>query len=161
MGAGKSAVLAEASDALALRRIVHAAVDLDALAVACLPHAVSSDDVMYRNLQAVCENYASLGVTRILLARALESRDELETCRSAVSAGSTVVCRLVAGVEAMQQRVKNRESGVLQAESVARVAILNDILDRVHLEDFIVSNQSRSVTEVAEEMLRKAAWISD
>jgi len=37
MGAGKSAVMGEASDILARRRIVHAAIDLDALGVAHLP----------------------------------------------------------------------------------------------------------------------------
>ena len=37
MGAGKTAVLAEASDILALRQIAHAAIDLDALGLAHLP----------------------------------------------------------------------------------------------------------------------------
>jgi len=37
MGAGKTAVLGEASDILAQRQIIHAAIDLDALGVAHLP----------------------------------------------------------------------------------------------------------------------------
>ena len=40
MGAGKTSVLAEASDILALGKIVHAAIDLDTLALAHLPSAV-------------------------------------------------------------------------------------------------------------------------
>ncbi|MGZ4896446.1 MAG: hypothetical protein ACXVJ0_08295, partial [Candidatus Angelobacter sp.] len=72
MGTGKTSVLAEASDILALRHIVHAAIDLDALGLAHLPSAAGNDDAMYRNLKSVCENYASLGVTRLLLARAME-----------------------------------------------------------------------------------------
>ena len=39
MGAGKTAVLGEASDILAQRQIVHAAIDLDALGLAYLPLA--------------------------------------------------------------------------------------------------------------------------
>src|SRR6266849_5589458 len=70
MGAGKTTVLAEASDILALRNITHAAIELDALGLAGLPSAASNDGVMYRNLQSVCKNYASLGVRRLLLARA-------------------------------------------------------------------------------------------
>jgi len=161
MGAGKSTVLAEASDILGLRHIAHAAIDLDALGLAHLPSAASNDGVMYRNLQSVCKNYASLGVQRILLARAMEDRAELELCRGIVSATNTVVCRLTASIEAMQQRVKMRESGVSQGEYVARVEKLNAILDRARLEDFTVSSESRPLTEIAHEMLVKAGWISN
>jgi hypothetical protein len=161
MGAGKTTVLGEASDILALRHIAHAAIDLDALGLAHLPSAASSDGVMYRNLQSVCKNYASLGVRRFLLARAMEDRAELELCRGAVSAKDTVVCRLTASIEAMQNRVKTRESGVSQQGYVARVAKLNAILDRARLEDFTITNENRSLTEVAHEMLVKARWISN
>jgi hypothetical protein len=161
MGAGKTAVLAEASDLLALRHIAHAAIDLDALGLAHLPSVASNDGVMYRNLQSVCKNYASLGVQRFLLARAMESRAELELCRGVVSSTNTVVCRLTACIEVMQQRVRTRESGVSQREYVARVAKLNDILDRAQLEDFTLTNEGRSLTEIAQEMLVKAGWISN
>lgn len=160
MGAGKTAVLAEASDILALRHIPHAAIDLDALGLAHLPPAANNDAVMYRNLESICKNYSSLGVRRILLARAMENRAELELCRGVVSATNTVVCRLHAGIEAMELRVKMRESGVALAEYVARVSKLNIILDHARLEDFTVSNENRSLTEVAHEILVKAGWIS-
>ena len=52
-----------------------------------------------------------------------------------------------------------RESGVSQREYVARVAELNAILDGARLEDFNLSNEGRSLTEVAHEMLFKAGWI--
>ena len=159
MGAGKTTVLGEASDILALRDIAHAAIDLDALGLAHLPSAAGNDDLMYRNLQSVCQNYASVGVRRFLLARAVEDSAEIELCRGAVSATNTVVCRLTASIETMQQRVAMRESGVQQQEYVARVADLNVILDRARLEDFAVANQNRSLTEVAQEMLIKAGWI--
>jgi hypothetical protein len=165
MGAGKTTLLGEASDILALRHITHAAIDLDALGLVHLPSAPASessnDGVMYRNLQSICNNYAALGVRRLLLARAMEDRAELELCRGVVSATNTVVCRLTASIETMQQRVQARESGVSQRKYVARVAELNLILDRARLEDFTVSNENRSSTEVAREMLVKAGWISN
>ena len=145
----------------ALRHIAHAAIDLDALGLVHLPSAPGNDGVMYRNLQSVCNNYASLGVRRLLLSRAMEDRAELELCRGVVSATNTVVCRLTASIEAMQQRVQARESGVSQRKYVARVAKLNVILDRARLEDFTVTNENRSLTEVAYEMLVKAGWISN
>jgi len=161
MGAGKSTVLAEASDILTLHQIAHAAIDLDALGLAHLPSNAGNDAVMCRNLQSVCENYASLGVKRLLLARAMENRAELELCRGIVSAPNTFVCRLTAGIETMQERIKMRETGVSRREYVARVAILNVILDRAGLEDFTVANENRSLTEVAREVLVKAGWISN
>jgi hypothetical protein len=41
------------------------------------------------------------------------------------------------------------------------VAKLNAILDRARLEDFTVTNENRLLTEVAQEMLITAGWISD
>lgn len=161
MGAGKTTVLAEASDILALRQIAHAAIDLDALGLAYLPSATCNDGVMYSNLRSVCENYAALGVQRLLLARAIEDRSQLERCRDLVPATNMVVCRLTASIEAMKRRIEMRESGVLQREHVARVAKLNDVLDRARLEDFTVSNENRSLSDVALEMLIKAGWISN
>jgi hypothetical protein len=74
MGAGKTAVLGEASDILAQRQIVHAAIDLDSLGLAHLPSA-GNDEVMYHNLRSICRNYTALGVQRFLLARAIEDED--------------------------------------------------------------------------------------
>src|SRR3984957_13200280 len=160
MGAGKTSVLGEASDILALQNIAHAALDLDAFGLAHLPSGASSDVVMYRNLQCVCKNYVALGIRRFLVARAIEDRAALECCRKAVSAKHTIVCRLTANVGSMRQRVKTRELGVLQERFVARVAKLNSILDRARLENFSVTTDHRSLTEIAHEMLLNAGWIS-
>ena len=160
MGSGKTTVLGEASDILALRGIAHAAIDLDALGLAHLPSA-GGDGVMYRNLQSVCENYSSLGVKRLLLARAIEDCAELERCRGIVAASDTAVCRLTASIETMEQRVKQRESGVLRENYVARVAKLNTILERAQLENFTITNENRQLNDVAHELLLKAGWISN
>ena len=160
MGAGKTTVLGEASDILALHRIVHAAIDLDAFGIAHLPNSVSNDAVMYENLRSVCENYAAHGVRRFLVARAIEDQAQLELCRGAIFAEHTIVCRLTAGLDAMQERIKKREQGPSQREFVARVAELNGILDSAQLEDITVINEHRSANDAALEMLVKAGWIS-
>src|SRR5258708_33207155 len=115
---------------------------------------------MYDNLRSVCKTCAALRVQRFLVARAIEDRAELQRCREVISAPNTVGCRLTASIEAMNQRVKMRESGVSQREYVARVAKLNVILDHARLEDFTVTNENRSLTDVTLEMLIKAGWIS-
>ena len=161
MGAGKTAVLAEAGDILALRDISYAAIDVDSLALAHLSSAARTDAVMYANLRCVCNNYADAGVRRFLLARALEDHAQLELCRQAVPATHTVVCRLTASLRTMQQRITMREPGVMQGQFVARVAELNRALDRARLEDFTVDNENRSLSEVALEVLVKAGWFSE
>ena len=160
MGAGKTRVLSEASDILRLQGVAHAAIDVGSLGLAFLPAAGGNDEVMYCNLRSVCNNYAALGVTQFLLARALENRCELDICRDIVSAADASVCRLTASVETMEARVKMRESGISHREYVSRVAELNALLDRSRLEDFVVVNEDRSLTEVAREMLVRAGWIS-
>ena len=159
MGAGKSAVLAEASDLLSLRNIVHAAIDVDSLFLGHIPSTARNDDVMFANLRSVCNNYAGAGVPRFILARALETPAQLDLCREITSATNTVVCRLTASFDTMRCRVKVRESGVLQQEFVTRIAELNSILDRARLEDFTISNENRPLNEVAFEMLLQARWI--
>jgi len=161
MGSGKTTVLSEASDILAIRNIPHASIDLDALGTAHLPPPVRDQQLMYRNLQSVWENYAHVGLTRLLLARAIEDRAELQRCRNAVPGAEIVICRLTASLKTMQDRVQSRDIGTLQSTFIARVAKLNSILDRVHLEDFSLSNENRSVTDVAYEMLVHAGWIQE
>jgi hypothetical protein len=158
MGSGKTSVLGEASDLLAQRHITHAAIDLDASGLAHIGSG-ETKTVMYRNLQCVCENYAALDVKRLLLARAIGDRTELKLCREVVSATNTVVCRLVASIETMEQRVRMRESGVAQHDYIVRVAELDNRLDRTGLEDFSVNSENRTVTDIAQEMLIKAGWI--
>jgi len=159
MGAGKTAVLGEASDILAQRQIVHAAIDLDVLGLAHLPSAARSDSVMYENLRSVCRNYAVIGVQRFLVARAIEDRAQLELCREIIPAANTAVCRLTASIETMNRRVQMRDLGISQREYVTRVERLNVILNRTQLEDFAVTNENRSLTDVALEMLINAGWI--
>lgn len=159
MGSGKTAVLFEALDILSARNMPHAAIDLDALGTAHLPAGVQDKGLMYRNLRCVWENYAQVGLKRLLLARAIESREELECCREAVKAENVAVCRMTASIQTMEARVRGREVGALQKSFVARVAELNAILDRARLEDFAVNNENRTVTDTALEMLTRSGWL--
>lgn len=115
---------------------------------------------MYENFRAIYGNYANAGVQRFLVARAIESETQLKVCCKVIPAADTIVCRLVASLQVMQQRVENRECGVLQRLYVERVEKLSNILDEARLEDFTVSNENRALTDVATEMLVKAGWIS-
>jgi hypothetical protein len=159
MGSGKTTVMAEASDLLTASGIVHAAIDLDALGVG---HVADDTwrNLTYRNLASLWDNYRVAGITRLLIAEAVESRAELDLIRSAVPGSEILVCRLKARLATMQQRVVAREPGMLQEELVSRVAVLDALLDAASLDDFVVENDDRSVTDVARDMLVRAGWLS-
>lgn len=158
MGSGKTTVLAEASDILIARGVVHAAIDLDALAIAHVPDTALTD-LAYRNLSSVWTNYDALGIRRLLLAGAIESLAEFNRIREVIPDCEIVVGRLRASLETMEQRVSVREPGMLHDTLVARVAELEASLDRARLEEFTLQNDDRSVTDVATELLTRAAWI--
>jgi hypothetical protein len=158
MGSGKTTVLAEASDILTARGLMHAAIDLDALGIAYVPDNPLID-LAYRNLSSLWKTYGALGVTRLLVAGAIENLAELNRIRAAVPDSAIVTCRLTAKLETMQRRVSVREPGMLHDKLVARVSELETVLDGARLEDFSLSNDARSVTDVATDLLTRAGWI--
>ena len=151
MGAGKTTLLGEASDLLTAEGILHAAIDLDGLSIGQMP-----DDMTARNLAAVWSNYAGAGITRLLIAEAIDSADKLERIRRAVPGAEIVVCRLRASLGTMQERVRVREPGMRQEEFIRRVVDLERAID---IEDFSVDNDRRGITEVAREVLIRAGWL--
>jgi hypothetical protein len=158
MGSGKTTVLGEASDILTAHSLIHAAIDMDVLGSALLPDG-GPRDMAYRNLTSVWANYAAVGVRRLLLAEAVENRDGLARLRDALSGAEFVVCRLMADLETMRERIRVREPGMLQQQFLTRVTDLQAVLDESRLEDFSIANQNRAVTEVAHELLVRAGWL--
>lgn len=160
MGAGKTTVLGEASDVLSERRIVHAAIDLDGVTAVGLPDD-QTRDLTVQNLSAVFGHLLSRGIRHVMVAAAVESREELQDLRRAMSEPEMVVCRLVAGSATLEQRIRGREPGMCQEQFVARSRLLDGILNRAAIEDFSEHNDGgRLVTEVATAMLQRAGWIS-
>lgn len=159
MGSGKTTILAEASDILKRLDVHHAAIDLDALGIACLPNCLGADAAMYENLRLVAQNYRQLGINRFLLARAIETRADLDRCCQAIGANQTTLCRLVARERTMKERVAQREYGILRQEFIARVSRLDAVLDKAGLEDFRLKTEDCPVTEVARQMLTRCSWI--
>ena len=157
MGSGKSTTMAEASDLLTSAGVAHAAIDLDALGLA---HLGRDDELMIRNLSCVCENYREAGISRIVIAAAVESRADLEPILQAARTERIVICRLMAGASTMEARVAARERGIAAAQYVSRVRVLALILDESALEDFSLSTDGVPVTTVARQLLQRAGWLA-
>lgn len=159
MGSGKTTVLSEVSDLLVEADVAHAAIDLDWLSIMHPPQGQHGERLMFANLAAVWPVYAAAGAERLVVARVVENRSELRQYREAVPGAELIVCRLVASLETMQERLRSREPGMFQAQGVARSAALEDILGRSRADDFTVDNGAgRSISDVAREVLSRAGW---
>ncbi len=160
MGTGKTTVLYEISDLLTEAGIPHAAIDLDCLAVVHPQRDPHGQSLAFANLAAVWPNYATLGAERLVVARVVEDRAELDQYRAAVPGAQPIVCRLTAPLSLMHERLRIREPGMFQGQALARATELVDILERASIEDFVVDNGTgRSVGDVAREVLSLAGWL--
>jgi hypothetical protein len=113
---------------------------------------------MHRNLALVWQNYRSTGVTRIVVAAAIDKRD-LPFLQAALDLPDTTICRVRAPLSVMQDRVRLREPGMFQTTGIKRVAELDAMLDEAAIEDFTLTNHGQSITDLAVEMLRRARFI--
>ena len=160
MGSGKTTVLSEASDLLSEAQIAHAAIDLDCLSVGYPPQEHHGEALIHANLAAIWPNYVAAGAQRLLIARVVEDRSELQGYRQAVPGAEIVVCCLRAPIATMHERLRMREPGMFQAQAIARCTELAHILEHSGAEDFTVDNGDRRlVTEVAREVLSRADWL--
>ena len=160
MGTGKTTVVSEISDLLLEAGIAHAAIDLDWLSIMYPERDPHGERLAFANLAAVWPNYAAFGAKRLVVARTVEDRAELDDYRAAVPGAQPIVCRLTAPLSVMQERLRIREPGRFQDQALARAAELEGILDRAEVEDFVVENGGgRSVTAVAREVLSLAGWL--
>ncbi len=160
MGTGKTTVLSEASDLLSEAGIAHAAIDLDWLAVMHPERDPYGQRLAFANLAAVWPVYAAAGAERLIVARVVEDRADLDHYRAAVPGAQPIVCRLTAPLSLMQERLRMREPGMFLDQALTRSAELADILDRASVEDFVVGNgPGRSVGTVTREVLSLASWL--
>jgi hypothetical protein len=160
VGVGKSSVAAEVGGILAGRGVAHAVVDLDAL-TAAFPRP--ADDpfgsrLAMVNLRDVWRNAAAAGARNLVIARVIESPEDVEAIQAAVDGGPVVVCRLRAAVATLQERVRRRESGSGLAWHLERAAELGQRLERGASADCIIDTDTRTVEEVAAELVDRVAW---
>jgi hypothetical protein len=157
VGSGKTAVAVEAARLLEGRGERAAAVDLDWLAWLHVPGFEAYDELIGRQLGAIWPNLLEVGVERLLLARAVLSRSGLAPIRAALPAVELSVVRLVAPPAVIEERLRRRDGGAELAEHLAAFARMAEQVASVPA-DAVVTNEGRSLMEVAEEVLRVATW---
>lgn len=159
VGSGKSAVADEVAFLLHEQEVRHALLDLDLLCVASpVPGDPHGEELMLKNLAAVWPNYRALGIDYLVLARVIEHRNHLARYTDAIPEADIKVVRLTTPPELVRERLEKREIGSFYDHLWRRSQELAPILEAAGVEDFLVSNDRRTVREVALEVLRLLDW---
>lgn len=163
VGVGKTTLIDAMSGLLRGAEIPHATVDFDQL-TACYPRSPDDDgwgtNLGLTNLAALWRNYAALGADRLLIARVIEDRKELDGYRDAVPGADIVVVRLRASPNILQERVRSRGEGRGMEWHLQRAVELATLMDEQRVEDFVVETEGRQPGEIARETLSRSGWLS-
>lgn len=159
VGAGKTTIARAVAIELEERGEPCAVLDLDSL-VLC--SGAPEDDpfnqrLMRRNLAALWPNFRAAGATTLILSGVLESVEDRKAIGQALDGLEPEVCRLVAPVETLQERVHAREvvHPGLRDWLVTRAPELTAILDAAGVDDFVVANDGAPIAAVAQEVVHK------
>lgn len=156
-GVGKSSAAERVSDLFAQAGVDHAVVDLDELDRS----TAAGPDLHFANLGAVWCNYAAAGVPRLLIARTIDSRADLDLFRAAVPGACISVCRLRAAPATVVERVARREPPLMREQLKALALSYADRMEREELGDYVVDSEGRSLEEVAAEVAARAGWLPE
>ncbi len=162
VGVGKTTLIEAMGRLLRDAAVPHATVDFDNL-TACYPRSPDDDvwgtNLGLANLAALWRNYQALGASRLLLARVIEDRKELDGYRNAVPGAEIVVVRLRASPSTLQQRVRARGESRGMQWHLERAVELAALMEKRRVEDFVVETEARQPGELAWETLRRVGWL--
>lgn len=144
--------------------VPHATVDFDQL-TACFPRPPGDDAwgtaLGLDNLAAIWRNYSAAGANHLLIARVIESRNELAAFGRAVPGAEIVVVRLRAPVETLQARLRGRDQGESLQWHLDRAVVLAAEMDRVGVEDHLIETDGKDPISLAREVLARFGWLPD
>lgn len=158
VGSGKTTLLQEVGEVLEESGVSYALVDLDWLAWLrpAADATVTAQDVLVRNLRGVWETFRGAGVDRLVLARFVESHEQLEAIRAALVDVDLLAMRLVVPRPVLEERLRRRDTGRELAEHLALVALQ----EPSGPEDAVIDNdEGRRPRDVALEILGTARWL--
>ena len=155
IGSGKTVVTTEIGVLLEERGIAVALIDLDWLNWVHLgPRFDGSDGLLVRNLAAVWPNFVDVGAEAFVLTRAVARPSTVDAVRAALPKADLTIVRLVASRATIERRLRQRDFGSTLVEHLRESQEITNALDEAGLEDSVVSNEDRSIREVADEVLR-------
>jgi broad-specificity NMP kinase len=163
VGVGKTTMINRMSRLLREGNVPYATVDFDQL-TAAYPRSPSDDiwgtQLGLANLASMWRNYQAAGADRLLIARVLEARSELDSYRRAVPGAEITVVRLRAPLKALHARLRARGGSEASLKwHLDRAVELAPQMDESRVEDVLVETEDRDPTELAREILVKLGWL--
>jgi adenylylsulfate kinase len=160
VGSGKTSVAVAIGELLEAGDESYALVDLDWLAWVRPARAsiATVHSVLVENLGLIWPTFRAAGVQRLVLARHLEDRAELDAVRGALTGVELFVVRLRASHALVERRLRARDTGAHLAEHLAEAAAFAARAEGAALEDAVVENGERPLREVAGEVVGAAGW---
>ncbi|MFE2993248.1 hypothetical protein [Streptomyces sp. NPDC059262] len=161
VGIGKTSVAERVGGLLTDAGVPNAVIDLDWLRQSW-PAPVGdrfNTSMMVRNLRSIAGNYLSAGAVRLVLAGVIEDLEGRKLCSDAIGIELSV-CRLQVDLPVNHQRLKRRHENEPEALRwhLARAGELAEILEQAAVDDFTVDATTRSVVELAAEVIGEAGW---
>jgi len=162
VGVGKTTIGNEVSSVLERRGIAHTFIDMDALAQTYprLPEDRFGEQLALRNLRDVWANCAAMGSKNLIVARVVETKQDVENIQFAAPGSRPLVCQLHATRESLIERVRKRELGAGRDRHETRALELAQSLRDKAPADFVVETDGQSILDIAKEIVAKVAWVT-
>ncbi len=156
-GAGKSTMAQVASELLREADVAHAVIDVDQIA---LVYPTPGADFSLNNLRAIWPNYAAIPKLKVMIPTVIDDERELALLKEALPASRFMVCELTADRSVLEERVMKREPNHFwQQRLMAFVDLYHRRTDLQRIRSFLVSTDSNSEAEAAQEVMTKAGWL--
>lgn len=160
IGSGKSTIGLAINEILEREEVPHVYLDLDRLTDCYPKKGPFNDEIMFESLAALWPVYASAGADRLILARVVEDRSELESYERALGECSFTVALVTASETTRRTRISGREFGDSLKWHLDRSRQLDQILINSDAYDFAVHNEDNEPLKVANGILKRCGWIS-
>jgi adenylylsulfate kinase-like enzyme len=163
IGAGKTSVAIEIGETLEAEHVPVAVVDVDWLVWASAPslHCDDCDAIaalLRDNLTAIAANFASRGVTTVVLPRAVSTEQEAAAIAAALPQATIEVVRLdVTEAEAVR-RITARDGGQVLEQHLSQLERVVQLTETIYSEATVVETHERSVPDVAAAVLAAIDW---
>jgi adenylylsulfate kinase len=158
VGAGKSSTAAAISEVLEEFAVPHAMIDMDHLrwVYPNPPGDRFAARLGYRNLAAIWPNLREAGVTCVILADVVESREQTREYEIALPGATVTVVRLDVPMAEISRRLHARENDRSIDWYLHRAPELQDIMARESVGDIVIDVGTRDATSVAREIIDRA-----
>jgi predicted kinase len=161
VGVGKTATVMEANRLLDEADVPHATIVLQEISRSWPAPAEDewNERLAYRNLACVWSNFAAAGAERLLLERVLEQRSQLRHLEAAIPGAEVKIVRLRAPLATIERRVRAREPHAASDWHLGAARWLAPRMDEWAVQDHLVENGDRPLSDVATEVLRLVGWL--